>query len=140
MKNAIRFILVFSCLLLAQSSCIQNGGNIGKIFGKWVVIRIEGDNMDPPSQDGDLYFSFQKDVLKVQRDKGHHDIAEIFGSFRMEDDKLYLSFPEEDQPPFVQTGLDRNSELQILKLTGREMELRYAVSSDKSLIYFLRKW
>lgn len=140
MKNTIRYISVLLLFLLAHTSCLQNGGNIGDIFGKWVLVRIDGDNIKPPVQNGNLFLSFQKDVIKIQRDNGHHGISEIFGSFQIDNDFLYLSFPEEDQPPFEETGFDRNCKLQILKLTGTEMELRYHISTEQSLFYYLKKW
>lgn len=140
MKNAIRNISLLLLILLAHSSCLQNGGNIGDIFGKWVLVRIDGDNIKPPVQNGDIFLSFQKDVVKMQIDRGNHAFSDIFGSFRMDDGFLYLNFPEDNMPPFQETGFDRNCKLQILKLTSKEMELRYQISTDQSLIYYLKKW
>lgn len=140
MMKTIRNLLLFFCLLLAQGSCVQNGGNIGNVFGKWVLVKIEGDNTDPPAQTGDIYFSFQKDVIQLQRDNGHHSISEAYGLFRIDENILYLDFPEEDKLPFPETGFEKKCSLQILKLTSKEMELIYHISPDKSLIYYLKKW
>ena len=140
MMKTIRYILLFFCLLLAQAGCVQNGGNIGKIFGKWVLLKIEGDNTAPPAQKGVIYFSFQKDVIQLQQDNGLHSISEAYGLFRINDNILYLDFPEEDKLPFPETGLEEKCSLQILKLTNKEMELMYHTSPDESLIYYLRKW
>ena len=140
MKKTFLLTLLFLSLLMTLGSCTQNGGYIGDIFGRWHLTRIEGENIEPPIQHGDIFWAFQTDVIKMQRDNGLHSFSVAFGMFKIDGDMLYLDFPEEGQPPFAETGLDRVSELHIRKMTNKEMVLLYNPLPDECLIYYFRKW
>ena len=140
MKRIYLFVLPILGLLLSVAGCIQNGGNIGVLFGRWHLESIDAENMSAPVSRGEIFWAFQKDMIQMQRDNGSHSVSKTYGLYRIEDDMLYLNFPDENEPPFTETGLKRQSALQILKMTKREMVLRYQVDSDSSLTYCLKKW
>lgn len=141
MMKKYQIFLLMWCMMLALCSCTHNGGPSGNLYGRWYLERIDGKNVEVPTQNGDLYWSFQKDVILMQKDNGFHSVFQRFGLFLVEEDYLYLNFPDEEAPPFPETGLKvGENKLQIQKMTGKEMELIYHPKSDESLIYFLRKW
>lgn len=141
MKKSNIFSILTACILIVMGSCIHNGGAAGGLFGKWHLVRIDGINIAPPDIDNtEIYFSFQKDVMMLQRDKGFHEFSVSYATFQVSDNHLLLNFPPEYPAPFEETGLARQSDLTILKHTGKELELRYNPSPDESLIYYLEKW
>ncbi len=140
MKKTILMLLVLFSLQISLDSCVQNGGHIGTIFGRWCLVEIEAENEQPPVLRGDVFWAFQSDVIQMQRDNGYHSFSVTYGVFRIDGEMLYLDFPEENLPPFEETGLQRECELQILKMTHKEMVLKYHTGQDSSLIYYLRKW
>lgn len=140
MKKSQIFLLLY-CLILIIGGCTHNGGPSGDLYGRWLLERIDGENMEVPTQRGDLYWAFQKNVVQIQRDNGFHSMSRIYGTFRKDEEFLYLDFPiEEEDSPFAETGLGRQNKLQIQKMTSKEMVLIYRLETDKSLIYYFRKW
>lgn len=127
-------------LAIIAGGCTQNGGHIGKIFGRWQLERIEADNMEAPEQHGTIFWAFQEDMIKMQRDDGNHEFSFRFGTYRLEDNTLFLDFPEKGNAPFKETGLGLENELQVLKLTHAEFILLYHPEPDASLTYYFKKW
>lgn len=140
MNKSVTIILTFICLLFISTGCTQNGGHIGKIFGRWHLERIEAENMEAPQQRGDIYWAFQGNMFQMQRHNELHSYSTTYGTYRLEDNTLFLDFPQDDKPPFEQTGLGRENILQVLKLTHSEFVLLYNPTPDTSLTYYLRKW
>ncbi len=140
MMKRYQIFLFLACLILAFGSCTHNGGPSGDLYGRWVLERIDGENMEVPTQHGNLFWAFQKNVIQIQRDNGFHSISRIYGTFRQDDDFLYLDFPVEEDSPFPETGLGRQNKLKIQKMTGKQMVLIYHPEEDASLIYYFRKW
>lgn len=140
MMKKSQIFLLLCCLMLMIGSCTHNGGPSGDLYGRWHLERIDLENIEVPPLRGDLYWAFQKDVVQIQRDNGFHSVSRIYGTFRKDEDFLYLDFPVEDDSPFPETGLGRHNKLQIHKMTGKAMVLIYHPEEDESLIYYFRKW
>lgn len=142
MKKHIRVMMIsmVAVLSLIVSSCTQNGGYIGDLFGRWHLVEIEANNMEAPAQAGEIYWAFQGDMFQMQLDRGEHSVSTTYGLYTLEDDILTLKFPEEGYPPFPQTGLARENRLEVLKLNHGEMILVYHPADDATLTYYLRKW
>lgn len=143
--KAIRIFLILF-IAMAASGCTQNGGHIGKLFGRWHLDAIEADGCAAPERHGDIYWAFQSDVIQMMRENAPNDFSTIFGLFRLDDNTLFIDFPEaakptqtDGKPPFPETGLPRESRLQVLKLTGKEMVLLYQATPQGTLTYRLRK-
>lgn len=140
MKRIYTLFLSILGLLLFVGGCTQNGGNIGVLFGRWYLESIDADNTAAPNRHGEIFWAFQEDMIQMQLDNGMHSVSRTYGLYRIADDVLYLDFPEENEPPFAETGLKRQSSLQILKMTKKEMVLQYRLDSESSLTYYLKKW
>lgn len=81
-------------LILLFSSCTKNDGDIGDLFGKWIVTKYEST-----LNDGDMtnmFFSFQSSVISViERDKEMLSATEYYGAYVFEKDSITLFFEEE---------------------------------------------
>ena len=122
-------------------ACTHNGGPSGPLYGRWILKNIEAEGMEAPAQTGQIYWSFQHGVIEMQRDNGNFSVSTRYGNFRLDDNTLFLDFPEEhEEPVFPETGLALENRLQVLKLTGKEMVLLYQPRQDASLTYYFRKW
>ena len=60
----IRRALIVLFVGIALSSCTQNDGYIGLLFGKWQLIEIWED--ETMTQHDNLYYNFQTSVIMVQ--------------------------------------------------------------------------
>ena len=144
MKKSIFFSLLAICLLTLCSSCTQNGGHIGKLFGRWHLERIEADGVVLPESQGGIFLAFQGKVMELLLVKEEHESQEVFASFREEDNTIFLDFCQKNMLPYPQTGLLKESELQILRLTGKELVCvlhpEPETDPEASLTYYLRKW
>lgn len=52
-------------MLLTLASCTHNNGDIGPLFGQWKVTSIDIDEKPMEDYKGNLFFSFQNDVVLV---------------------------------------------------------------------------
>lgn len=136
MKSILNIILVVAVLVLS-AGCTRNNGDIGKLFGQWQLMSMEREGETVPDYQGNVYWSFQNTTIEMKEVVGGHEYYQSFGNFRVSDNTLFLSFPDKDFKPNPITGLERESALQIIKLTGGEMILGYG---DPATIYRFRKW
>lgn len=133
----IRHIAILLLAVIALTGCTRNNGNIGKQFGQWKLVSISIDGVDHPDYKGNIYWSFQGSTIEMKEVDADNVVYQTFGNYRIEDNTLFLSFPDETFPPRPVTGLPRDAELQIIKLTGNEMILSYG---DPATIYTFHKW
>lgn len=130
-------ITLLTIFILAAGGCTRNDGNIGKQFGQWKLMSISRDGADDPSYKGNIYWSFQNTTIEMKEVTDEHEAYQAFGSYRISDNTMFLSFTDPDFPPRPVAGLPRECELQILKLTGSSMVLAYG---EPATIYTFRKW
>lgn len=140
MKKLTYILLTMCAILLSTTSCTQNGGHIGALFGRWTLVRIEADNMEAPEQTGDIFWAFQGEMFQMQLVTSPHAVQTTYGVYTHEDNILTLDFPEKRFAPFPQTGLARENRLEVLRLTYGEMVVLYHPTPETSLTYYLRKW
>lgn len=128
---------VFSAFFIL-SGCTRNNGNIGKIFGQWQLQRVETEGMELPEQPA-TYWSFQSSTVRVAVLSDMHSFRETYGNFRLEDETLFLDFADERYPELI-PGVGRQSEWQLLRLTGKELTVRYQYPDQSSMIWYFKKW
>ena len=129
-KAIIYGLLLSLCLGIAVTSCTQNDGYIGPIFGKWQLIEMwEGETMTPHDN---IYYNFQTDVILVQLVHREVNVTDAYyGNFVKEDNELRFSLVE---PSWYQVvlpaelnlepmGLDHVNVFHIEKLTSSQMIL-----------------
>ena len=130
-------LIILTAIILTLGACTRNDGNIGKQFGLWKLESITRDGADDPAYRGNIYWSFQNSTIEMKEVVAEHEAYQAFGTYRIADNTLFLSFTDPDFPPRPATGLPRECELQILKLTDSAMVLSYG---EPATIYTFRKW
>lgn len=136
-----RLLILASCMimLLGLPGCTTNNGDIGPIRGKWKVETITRENVANESYSGNIFWNFQSTTICMQSVVGN-EAYEVYGNYRIDDNTLFLDFPDENYTPFATLGLPRQCELQILQLKGSEMECVYHPTDSSSITYSLKKW
>lgn len=140
-------LLIFSILLF--TACTRNNGNIGKQFGQWKVTDITKNGEPVTDYSGNMFWSFQNTTIEMKYLEDNHTYLDTFGNYRIMDETLFITFPDENRPPLPGLGLKAGveNEIQIVKLTGSEMVLAYTVSAENvnegvgaNMILHLKKW
>lgn len=141
-------ILLFALALFA-AGCTRNNGNIGKQFGQWKVTGFALDGEENPEYQGNMFWSFQNTTVEIKFVNDNHQTVTTFGNYRIFDDTLFITFPDEDRQPPQGLGLKPyvENELHILRLTGSEMILSYTPygiegihGDEATMLLTLKKW
>lgn len=134
---------ICACVLL--SGCTQVGGHIGHWFGQWRMTAIDIDGQPDAAYNGNTYWSFQSDIVKINDSYGtwstDADDTRLILRFDYSDDKrpagtgIYAP-PASTHLPAGTTALD------ILQLTRTDITLRYTTDGTPPVAYtyHLQKW
>lgn len=142
-------ILPLLTVILLLSGCTRNNGNIGKQFGQWKVTSIVTDGTPDETYQGNMFWSFQSTTVEIKYVNQNHETVTTFGNYRIMDDTLFITFPDEDRQPPQGLGLKPYIEnpLQIVRLTGSEMILAFNDSDSDTdqgtaatTVITLKKW
>lgn len=132
--------------MIVCGGCTRNDGNIGRQFGQWKLVRIETAGTADTSYEGNIFWSFQNTTVEMKRINAGHTAETTFGNYRIADDTLFITFPDEERPPLAGLGLQRSNELQIVRLTHSEMVLSIdspdaadSGTASSTILYF-HKW
>lgn len=136
MRKSLYIFLLFGLTMLLNA-CTHNDGNIGAQFGQWQLIGAERDGVSIHDWEGEIYWSFQNSTIEMKRVSPDHTAVQTFGNYRIEDETLYLDFPDEARPPLPEFHMPRQAEMQIVRLRGGEMILAYGAPAT---LYTFRKW
>lgn len=149
MKHTFRTLSLIAVLVsvLTLGACTRNDGNIGKQFGQWKVTHITFDGKEDATYYGNIYWSFQNSTIEMKRVEANHEAYSTFGNYRIMDETLFITFPDDSRPPMPGFGFKPlvENEIQIVRLTSTEMTLAYETASDDSdtptnVMIYLRKW
>lgn len=94
-KMIIRRMWLVLLLGVAITSCTQNDGYIGPIFGKWQLIEMWEDGTMTPHDS--IYYNFQTSVIQIQlvhRNGIEGWSDKYYGSFVKENDELRFNITE----------------------------------------------
>ncbi len=131
-KKIIYGILLSLFLGITVTSCTQNDGYIGPIFGKWQLTEMwKGETVTPHDS---IYYNFQTSVIMVQvvHRNGLENLTDgYYGNFVKEDDTLKFSLTEPSWFPVTlpailnlePMGLEHVNVFHIEKLTSSQMIL-----------------
>ena len=136
MKVRRLYFLILLCLLLT-GACTRNDGDIGRQFGLWKLVSVTRAGVDDPSYEENVFWAFQNNTIEMKEVQADNVVYQSFGSYRIEDNTLFLSFTDPDFPPRPVTGLPRVCELDILRFTRSELVLSY---QEGTVIYTFHKW
>lgn len=126
--------LIFLAILLPLlSSCTQNDGHIGHLFGFWQIESIEVDGDPEPGYGQNLFVSFQNDIVMFQTMYTDvHEWAEYYGTFKEQDDGISLNFTYKMDGMESGTGVYSLPPQLHLKAPG-EYLLRYVENGSKNM-------
>ncbi len=131
------YIICLGAVLMLAASCTHNDGNIGKQFGLWKLTELKGvDNNGHettyPDDSRDVSWAFQNTTVEMMRVDRYHNETRTYGNYRLEDNTLFLNFPDADMAPLSGMRLPAQCELAVIRLTGSEMILSYSPSPAPS--------
>lgn len=142
--NTIRHYISAAALLLIAFSagCTHNNGDIGTLFGQWRLTGMTCDGADLMPEGKDVYWAFQSTTVKMVVILPYHERSESYGSWRLDDNTLFMDFSDDRWSPPAEMRLPRQSALQVLKLDGGRMQLSYTPEGDnpEPIVYTLKKW
>ncbi|MFI3240504.1 MAG: lipocalin-like domain-containing protein, partial [Bacteroidales bacterium] len=119
-------LLIISLMSIIISSCTQNDGNIGELFGSWYIESIEIDGVESVSYDGNIFFAFQNSVTTMTQVDEYNERTTRYGSWSMTDDILYLTYADTDYLPLPATGFTAGvNACEVIQLTNDTLTLEY---------------
>lgn len=123
--------------------CTHNNGDIGPIFGKWKLTQILLDQQPAPNYTSPTFWSFQNSTMGIIRLRDNNEYDEIYSNFQISDNTLTIDFEDQTYTPFPELLLpDRQTQLQITKLTSSEMQLYlpHNPKTNTATTYKFKKW
>jgi len=143
MKHLSLFLKLFALIVIvAAGSCTRNNGDIGDWFGLWRVdnITIDGEP-DPDYTSPAMIWKFHGSVIQILiPDFDNHDTTTSSGSWHQEGDRLFIDFEWDLGTPPEISHLPDKAMLDIIRLSGNTIELRYVADDNTVYFYKLKKW
>ncbi len=152
MKNKIFFPVLFFIYLFA-ASCTQNNGNIGDLFGSWVLdsMTVDGQVSELPEEYYTTW-SFQGEILMVTKVDQYHATDKHYGTFTHSSSVLTLDFIHHSDAIPEGTGMYSAPtwlgfpaagvfNLSVEELSGKNMVLSWTSQSGQNYTYkFSKTW
>lgn len=93
MKQLRTYLAIISIAIMA-AGCTQNNGNIGRLFGSWVLDEATLDGAPLVLPEGtETFWSFQGDIIMVTLSHGNHEYSKRYGTFsELPDNIMRLTF------------------------------------------------
>lgn len=137
----ILYVIIAAVMTATTIGCTHNNGDIGKIFGQWQLRSVEAvtPGTEPVMPEGEMYWAFQSSTIRVSLVSDKHDVSESYGNFRIEDQTLFLDFPDTAYPQLI-PGADRQSRWQIVKFTSKELILLFTSDDGAESEWKFHKW
>ena len=94
-------LALVAALAMATASCSKNDGDSGFWFGQWRVSAIGVDTVEVSSYEGNLYFSFQSDVVEQKIVYSNHSTDQSFGhwTYSEQESTITLYFDDDLYSP-----------------------------------------
>lgn len=157
--NKIYTVLMAVMSMLMLAGCTHNGGDIGKFFGTWHLDNISAHRLDEEGAPAysiesvdSVFWSFQSDVVMMQRLLPYHEYDRRWGTWREADGELSLDFTHSGDgiPPgtgmyYILEGLylppDGKVVLRIREMDKLSMVLTYDdITGETRYTYYFTKW
>lgn len=137
---------LFSALLLIMAvtlgGCTHNNGDIGPLFGNWKLQSVETDleAYQPAKEEWPIFWAFQSTTIRMAHISETNSLDQRFGNYRLDDNTLFLDFPDSGDNFRPLLHLPDRCEMQVLKLTSKQLVLEYNPTENEEVIYTFRKW
>ncbi len=133
-------LLIISAVSIIFSSCTQNNGNIGELFGTWYVESIEINGEPSDGYNANIFFAFQSSATTMTQVYEYNVTNTIYGDWSREGDTLYLRYEDSVYPPLTATGLAPTvNACKVTELTNDVFIFEYTNSSNQLYRYTLTK-
>lgn len=152
MKCPMRFRIFYAVamVLLLLSSC-TNHGDIGFLYGQWSMKAMTIDGEDADVDVKAYFWKFQNNIIEIQKILEFHNGMYCVGTWEESDNVLLLNFDHKElyegednwvrYTPPSELGIPGRtiSPLQIERLTGSDLVLRFDRSDGKVYRYTFKK-
>ena len=79
--------IALTIITVTLTSCMQNGGNIGHLYGQWRLEEVKHDNITTACDT--VFFSFQSDVFQIRKIiYNSYDYSVFMGLYEHQDDVI----------------------------------------------------
>ncbi len=150
MKHLFLYFILVSTALLG-GGCTHNDGDIGPLFGSWIVDEMTADGAEVSIDGGYGYLQFQGAVVMCKLiDDRHSLLFYSVGSYEREDDDLLLNFTHSDNetapgqgqysaPTWLLLTPDAVNRMEIISLDKSKMKLKHITPDGTVVLYSFRK-
>lgn len=142
-------IFFFLLPFIISGGCTHNNGNIGELFGQWIMTDITADGVRPTElTPSDWNWRFQSGVLLISHvDQAAHSHQEFWASWQREGQTLVVNYKNTD--PAIDYNYQYPAELgfskaavydvDIVASSGKQMTLRMLNPEGVTYVYTLKK-
>ena len=139
--------IALTIITVTLTSCMQNGGNIGHLYGQWRLEEVKHDNITTACDT--VFFSFQSDVFQIRKIiYNSYDYSVFMGLYEHQEDVIKFNIYNHNSKEILseddkQVALSDISSLyidtlfplfKVVALDNRHMTLEY---NDNR--YYLKK-
>ena len=144
-------LLIFFLITFAAVSCRTNNGDIGFLFGSWLLEDMTVDGETPAGfNPEETFWSFQNNIIRVSRVGFMYERDDRWGTWAEEDDCLILNFTHHDNTSLPGTypysapewlGWPSNTliQLEYISNSSSRMVLKWQGGNGENYTYSLRK-
>lgn len=151
MRTILYNIILALAAIISATGCTHNNGDIGPLFGSWVLDEMTVDSEVADLGEDHTFFQFQGGVIMVKRIDDRHSLLFYgVGSWERDGDVLALNFTHSDDktepgegqysaPYWLLMTTNSVNRVEILSLDSKRMQLRYDTPDGKTVLYQFRK-
>lgn len=119
-----RKLLIIISILTILTACRTNNGEIGPLYGQWILDKLTVDGEPDTIVCSDYSFSFQNNIIFIVHQLGHNMFSETYGSWTLDGDELTLNFTHiADQHPENGIKFNPPAELRIPQRAATVMDV-----------------
>lgn len=126
-------------LALVAAACTHNNGDIGPLFGLWHLESVARPDGTQVPHEANEFWAFQNTTIRVSIIEDHQTKHDAYGNWRLDDNTLFIDFPDDRYQPDPSTGMPSSCSFQVMKMKKNELVLRSDADGGTSLIYTLKK-
>ena len=146
-----RRLLMIILPLLLFCSCRMNNGDIGDLFGSWLLYSMTVDGQTPEDFDAEeTVWEFQNNIISISRVEFMYDKESRWGTWSEADGKLLLNYTHHEHgvnqgtakysaPEWLGFPPNQIIPLTFVERTSNRMSLTRTSENGEVYVYSLRK-
>ena len=130
---------------LSVSSCTHNNGDIGDLFGIWVLKSVSIDGLDIKfiSDDQNVTWAFQNNIVSVTLLAAHESRLETYGTWEWEDEGkiMHLDFTHIGGFPWGELPFpgEISFNVRVKELNKKNLKFVYVTETGEQMDYVFQK-